>query len=215
MELIDPSYIKKKAKYVTFAIAYAIFAFWMLLNGEAFLGHWEGNWTLSILFYMVGVTIFLSIAEKLPTDLNKPVMDSFLGFLIGFPLFTVAFWLIAQSGLYFQDITPLPQYMVVPNMIFQAGIVATSEEIIFRGVIFRLFYKINSYAGYFVSSALFAGFHYAPYGGSVSLMFIAFALGLILAYLTERFNIGAAIGFHAAWNCFVVGATALVYVVAT
>ena len=215
MQIIDPSYFKKKAKYVTFAIVYAIFAFWMLLNGEAFLGHWEASWTLSILFYLVGVSIFLGIAEKLPTDLQKPVSESILGFLIGFPLFTVIFFVIAQSGLYFQGIIPLPPHMVVPNIIFQTGIVATSEEIIFRGVIFRLFHKMNPYAGYLVSSAIFAGFHYAAYGGSVQLMFIAFALGLILAYLTEKFNIGVAIGFHASWNCLIVGCTAIIYLVAT
>ncbi len=46
-------------------------------------------------------------------------------------------------------------------------------------------------------------------------MFIAFALGLVLAYLTEKYNIGVAIGFHAAWNCLIVGATAIIYLVAT
>lgn len=221
MQIIDPSYIKKKAKYITLAIVYAIFAFWMLLNGEAFLGHWEGSWTLSILFYLVGVSLFLSIAEKLPTDLNKPISDSVFGFLIAFPAFTVVFWIIAQSGLYFQNIVPLPSYMVVPNIIYQTGIVATSEEIIFRGVIFRIFYRIRineddpPYIAYFVSSGLFAVFHYASYGGSFSAMFIAFIIGLLLAYLTEKYNIGTAIGFHASWNCFVIGATALIYLVLT
>ena len=215
MQIIDPSYFKKKAKYITFAIVYAIFVFWMLLNGEAFLGYWEANWTLSILFYLVGVSIFLGIAEKLPTDLNKPISESILGFLIGFPLFTVIFWCIAQSGFYFQGIIPLPSHMVVPTIIFQTGIVAASEEIIFRGVIFRLFHKINPYLGYFGSSVIFAGFHFAAYGGSVQLMLIAFALGIILAYLTEKYNLGVAVGMHAAYNCFVIGATAIIYLVAT
>jgi len=211
MEIINSSYLKKKAKYITLGIVYAIFVFWMLLNGEAFLGYWETNWTFSILFYLVGVSIFLGIVEKLPPDLSKPVSDSIFGFLIAFPLFTVAFFLIAQSGLYFQGIVPLPPNMVVPNIIYQIGIVSISEEIIFRGVIFRVFHKINLYVGYFGSSALFAVFHYAAYGGSVQLMLVAFALGLFLAYLTEKYNIGAAVGFHAAFNCFVKGATAIIY----
>jgi len=211
MEIIDSSYLKKKAKYITFGIGYAIFVFWMLLNGEAFLGYWEDSWTYSILFYLVGVSIFLSVAEKLPIDLKKPIPESIYGFLIGFPLFTVIFFVVAQSGLYFQGIVPLPSHMVVPVIVYQVGIVAVSEEIIFRGVIFRLFYKINPYFGYLVSSALFAGFHWAAYGGSYQLMLIAFAMGLILAYLTEKYNIGVACGLHSSYNAFVLGATAIIY----
>lgn len=214
MEIIDPAYFRKKAKYITIGIVYAIFAFWMLLNGEAFLGYWDPSWTLSILFYLLGVTAFLSYAEKLPVDLKKPISDSIYGFLIAFPLFTVIFFAVAQSGLYFQGIVPLPPYMVLPTLIFQVGIVASSEEIIFRGVIFRLFHKINIYLGYLGSSALFAVFHWAAYGGSYSAMLTAFTIGIILCLLTKYFNIGVAIGFHAAFNCFVLGATAIIYLTA-
>ena len=214
MEIIDINYFKKKAKYITFAVVYAIFAFWLLLNGEAFLGYWGANWTYSILVYLVGVSIFLGIAEKLPIDMKRPASDSIFGFLIAFPLFTVIFFAIAQSGLYFQNIIPLPTQMVIPVIIYQVGIVAVSEEIIFRGVIFRLLHKINPYVGYFGSSALFAVFHFAAYGGNYSALLIAFAMGLILAYLTERFNIGVAIGMHSAWNAFLLGATAIIYLTA-
>jgi len=211
MEIIDSSYFKKKAKYITFAVVYAIFAFWLLLNGEAALGYWEANWTYSILVYLVGVSIFLSIAEKLPIDMKRPASDSIFGFFIAFPLFTVIFFVVAQSGLYFQNIIPLPTGMVIPTIVYTVGIVAVSEEIIFRGVIFRLLHKINPYVGYLGSSALFAVFHFAAYGGNYSVMLIAFAIGLILAYLTERFNLGVAVGFHAAYNCFILGATAIIY----
>lgn len=214
MEIIDSLYFKKKAKYITLGIAYAIFAFWLLINGEGIFGYWDSSWTLSILFYLLGVTVFLAIAEKLPDDLKKPFSDSFYGFLIAFPLFTVLFWCIAQSGVYFQNITPLPPYMVIPVIIYTVGIVAASEEIIFRGVIFRLFYKINTYLGFFGSSALFAVYHLAAYGGSYPALLIAFAIGIILALLTKYFNIGVAIGFHAAWNCMILGATAVIYLTA-
>lgn len=213
MEIIDATYLKKKAKYITFAVVYAIFAFWMLLNGEGFLGYWEAGWTYSILFYLVGVSIFLGIAEKLPIDLKKPVSDSVYGFFGSFVLFTVIFWVIAQSGVYFQNIIPLPSSMIVPVIIYQVGIVAVSEEIIFRGVIFRLLHKVNPYLGYLGSSTLFALFHWTAYGGSYQLMFFALAIGLILAYLTKHFNLGVAIGFHSAYNCFLLGATAIIYLV--
>ena len=101
--------------------------------------------------------------------------------------------------------------MVVPVIIYQVGIVAVSEEIIFRGIIFRLFYKINPYFGYLVSSALFAGFHWAAYGGSYQLMLVAFSFGLILAFLTEKYNLGVAIGMHSSYNCLILGCTAIIY----
>ena len=211
MQIINSLYFKKKAKYITLSIVYTIFVFWMLLNGEAFLGYWESSWTFSILFYLLGVTAFLSVAEKLPVDLKKPVSDSIFGFLIAFPLFTVIFFVIAQSGLYFQGIVPLPSHMVVPTIIYQVGIVAASEEIIFRGVIFRLFHKINPYLGYFGSSALFAVFHWAAYGGSYPALLFAFAMGIFLALMTKYFNLGVAVGCHAAINCIILGATAIIY----
>ena len=211
MEIINSLYFKKKAKYITLALAYVIFAFWFLLNGEGALGYWDSGWTYSILLYLLGVVAFLAIAEKLPDDLKKPISDSVYGFLIAFPLFTVIFWCIAQSGLYFQDITPLPAYMVIPVIIYEVGIVAASEEIIFRGVIFRLFHKINPYLGYFGSSALFAVFHWAAYGGSYPALLFAFAMGIFLALMTKYFNLGVAVGCHAAINCIILGATAIIY----
>jgi len=211
MEIIDTDYFRKKAKYITLGIAYALFSFWLLLNGESVLGYWEPSWTYAILFYILGVAIFLTISEKLPIDLKKPISDSFFGFLIAFPLFTVIFWCIAQTGLYFQNITPALPYMIIPIIIYQVGIVATSEETIFRSIIFRLFHKINPYLGYFGSSAIFAVFHWAAYGGSYQLLLVAFAHGIILALLTKYFNIGVAIGYHAALNCMILGATAIIF----
>ena len=104
--------------------------------------------------------------------------------------------------------------MVIPVIIYQVGIVAVSEEIIFRGVIFRLLHKINPYVGYFGSSAIFAVFHWAAYGGNYSALLIAFAMGIIFALLTKYFNIGVAIGCHAAVNCMILGATAIIYLTA-
>ena len=202
-EILPPE-LFKKLKYISLGLVYAIFAFWFLLNGPSVFDYWDANWTYSIIFYIIGVCIFLTVIEKLPTDLKKPVGESFFGFLIGFPLFTVIFMLMSDAGLWFQNLTPLPTHMILPTMVYQIGIVAASEATIFRSAIFRTFHKINPYVGYFVASALFAGFHYAAYGGSFSLTLIAFCMGLILAYLVEKYNIGVAVGFHSAWNCIII-----------
>jgi len=93
--------------------------------------------------------------------------------------------------------------------VFQIVIVATSEEIIFRGALLRYFMVFGWIPAYVVSSVLFGLFHYAAYGGNISSIIIAIFIGWILALLAHKWNLGAAIGFHAAYNGFVLGATTL------
>ncbi len=208
----------KKLKYITFGLSYAIFGFWFLINGESVLGYWNESWTWQILIYILGVAVFLAVLEKLPDEIKdtkregKSFQDNIRGFLISFPLFSVIFILFRDSGIWFQNLSTLPVYMVVSHIIFQTGIVATSEEIIFRGVIFTSFSKVHRIIGYLGSSFIFAVFHYNAYGGSINLMIVAFLLGLVLAFLVHMKNLGYAIGFHSAYNCFVIGATYLMII---
>lgn len=99
-------------------------------------------------------------------------------------------------------------------MIFQLLIVASSEEIIFRGVIFGYLYdrfKLRSDATYgwvipyVVSAFIFALFHLAVYGPDITNMLIVFTMGLVFAYVVERWSLGASIGIHWIWNCMALG----------
>ena len=65
-----PKEQKKKIRNVTVLILYAIFAFWFLINGESLFPEWDSSWTYSTLIYLIGVSIFLSIQEKLPKDFD-------------------------------------------------------------------------------------------------------------------------------------------------
>ena len=200
MYFIIPPEDIKKLKKISLLLIYALFTYWLLLNGSA-LENWEGGWTTSILFYMVGVSMFLDISDKIPDKLKTPLAESIIGFLFGFVGFTVLFIGLHDMGWWFQGGHPLPANQIIPTLIFQGFIVSFSEEIIFRGIIFRYLYTINVPVAYIGSSAIFAVFHFAAYGGSVALMLIAFAMGLLLCYLVDRFNLGVAWAFHFAYNC--------------
>ena len=208
----------KKLKYITFGLGYAIFGFWFLLNGEAVLGYWDANWTSQILIYIVGVALFLAILERLPDEIKdttrkgKSFQDNIAGFLVSFMVFTIIFILLRDAGIWFRHSTALPSYMIISHLIFQIGIVATSEEIIFRGVIFTSLSKIHIIAGYLAQSFLFAIFHYGAYGGSIEAMFTAFILGILMTLLTHKLNLGYAIGFHGAYNSMMIGATYLMII---
>jgi len=195
------------SKKVTFVLAYAIIAFFFLLNGEALFDAWTTSWTYKTLFYIVGVSIFIGILERLPKELKRPVEDSAFGFFAAFGLSTLLFIVLRDFGLYFQETPIMPAPLVIAYLAYHGLIVAPSEEIIFRGTIFRAFYQKNWKAAYLISSGLFAAFHFAAYGGSIQMMIVAFAIGLILCYCTDRWNIGVAIGIHWAYNAAATGAT--------
>jgi len=206
---IIPPKIVKNLHLISLALVYAVLAFFFLLNGKAIFPGWEDSWTASTMVYMVGVGLFLSIYEKIPDEVKKPVVDSFLGFIIGFPIAAIIFILISDTGWWLQGINPLPVYLIIPTLVFQIVIVASSEEIIFRGAIFGSLFKINWTLAYLGSSLLFGLFHYAAYGGDMGSILVAFAMGIVFCYLTDRWNIGVAIAVHSAYNSYLLGAVNL------
>lgn len=196
----------KNLHLITLGLLYAILGFFFLLNGEALFSEWNSSWTYSTLIYIVGVAIFLSIYERIPEDTKEPISKSMFAFLISFPMFSLVFILMADFGIWFDNSTTQPFYLIIPVLVYQICIVATSEEIIFRGAIFGSLLKINWIMAYVVSAGLFGIFHLNAYGGNWILIVVAFAMGLILAYVVDRWNIGASIGLHASYNTCAVGA---------
>jgi len=203
--------------HISLGLLYAIFCFLLLTQGSRILGYWDDSWTNNLIFYMIGVEFFILMYDRLPVDLqndeeNKQkkqhnTVDNLICFIFLFLGFLMLFKTMSDLNLYFSGLSRLPLSMTIPTVIFQIGIVATSEEIIFRGVIFdSLRQRNHKYWAYILSSILFGLFHYAAYDASWQLMGIAMALALLMAYLYDRFNLGASIAFHGAYNCFVGGA---------
>jgi len=205
-----PAKEKKKLRNVTLLFIYSIFAIFFLINGGGLFSEWDASWTVTTLIYLVSVCTFLVVSEKLPKkeedyidkQFEQPISKSIIGFCFTFPIVTILFILIKDSGLYFQNLAPMPLYLITATIIYQLVIVVSSEEIIFRGVIFRWLYRFHWIIAWVGSAALFALFHIAVYGGSVSNLFIAFLMGIVLAWAVDRWNLGVAISIHFAWNIF-------------
>jgi len=197
-------------KKLSLLLVYAIVAFYFLVNGEGTFEEWDASWTWTTIIYVLGVSIFLSIQEKLPKELESPIIKSIIGFLASFLLATILFTVVKDAGVYFVNVTPLPISQILPILVFQLCIVVISEEIIFRGVIFGYFFsQFNLIVGILVSATAFSLFHLAVYQGSIGALMTAFLMGLLFAYCVKIWNIGVAIGIHFAWNAFVIGATVL------
>ena len=210
IQLVDTQKINyKKIRNITLLIIYAIFAFYFLINGPGIFKEWDSSWTITTIIYMVGVSIFLSIQEKIPRNLEKPLTESSIGFIVAFILATVLFIILRDANLYFTNVTAMPLDKIPATLVYQLIIVAASEEIIFRGILLEIFHQIHWLIAVIVTSVLFALFHYAVYGGSLVAMMMAFGLGMIFALCVYRWNIGVSVGLHFAWNSYVFGATAL------
>lgn len=206
-----PKEQKKKIRNVTVLILYAIFAFWFLINGEGLFPDWDSSWTYSTLIYLIGVSIFLSIQEKLPSDFdpdNKKsnLANNIIGFCFTFPIVILILIAIRDSGIYFQYLQNMPKHLIPATLVYQLVIVATSEEIIFRGVIFRFLYQYHWVIAWIGSSLIFSIFHFAVSQGNLSNLALIFIIGIVLAWLVDRFNLGVTIAVHWVWNIFVLGA---------
>jgi len=199
---------------VTFLIIYSLVAFWFLINGETLFTQWGTSWTFNAIIYLLGVTLFISTVDDFPDELKATAPRTLTYFSL-FSLGMLLLLLIMQDfNIFFTKGSPMPYHQVLANMIFQLLIVASSEEIIFRGVIFGYLYdrfKLRSDATYgwvipyVVSAFIFALFHLAVYGPDITNMLIVFTMGLVFAYVVERWSLGASIGIHWIWNCMALG----------
>jgi len=201
---------KKSLKYITLTFCYALFAFYFLINGRALFPSWTANETNSIFIYLIGVTAFLTVSIPLGTKINLKnqvkLIDIITNFSLAFPIFWIFFLLLKDAGIWFQGIHSIAPQLILPMVVFQVFIIGSSEELIFRGTIFPLLAKINVTIAIFLSSALFALFHFSAYGGNVMSVIVAFAIGIILVLLYIYFNIGTAIAFHSVYNLVIIGA---------
>ena len=138
--------------------------------------------------------------DELP--LNSAARETAIGLGYGLALFTIIVTIAALLGVY-----RIEGYGgtggLVPALIANALFPAVSEEILFRGIVFRWIERFaGTWAGLFVSSALFGVAHlFNPAATWTSTIFIAVEAGVLLGgvYMLTR-NLWLPIGLHAAWN---------------
>jgi membrane protease YdiL (CAAX protease family) len=193
-----------------FALVLVWIYFW--LNGPAHFPNWSEAYSEIMLYYLGMVVIFLFFAKrKTEQDIRQPIHMSLLSFAMFFIATTLVLTFIVSLGLYEQPEFDMSLFW--PVIILQIFVVATAEELMFRGVLLP-------YVGVIIQAILFAVWHsyayqiqyyefsFATFNWPILLM--AFIMGTLLGIVAKsKYGIPACIGIHAAWNIVIIGAFAL------
>jgi CAAX protease family protein len=124
-----------------------------------------------------------------------------LGALIGLLLFTSTIGVLAALGVYQFTAVGSPANLIVP---FTSAITAAVfEEVLFRGILFRIIEQwVGTWLSMVVSAIIFGLIHLInPHATLIGAIAIIFEAGILLAaaYLMTR-RLWFPIGLHAAWN---------------
>jgi hypothetical protein len=129
----------------------------------------------------------------------KPLL---IGLGIGFVAFTLVTAIAGAFGVY-RIVGEGDFSQFLPALLLSAIFPAISEEMLFRGVLFRWIEEFGgSWAALLVTAAIFGAAHLAnPNASMIAAVGIAFEAGILLgaAYMLTR-NLWLAMGIHAAWN---------------
>lgn len=200
----------QRFKYFPFIFALVLIEVYFWINGGAHFENWSDTYGQTILYYLGMTVIFLfwsgrGTQEQMATPI-KLALPVFVLSFIG--TYVILFFLSMGNIIQPSELDPSLFWQMV---ILQVCVVATSEELMFRGVLLEL-------TGVWVSSIAFALWHGFAYGiryydfsisGAVILAFVfAFIIGLLLALVAKdkRFGLPATIAIHASYNLFIVGA---------
>lgn len=125
-----------------------------------------------------------------------------LGLALGAVLFTTVAGVLHALGA-FKITGGGPALQVLPNLIAMAAVSSFSEEVLVRGIIFRISEEaLGSWLALLLSAALFGLGHLGnPHANVWSAAAIAIEAGILLgaAYMVTR-SLWLPIGLHAAWN---------------
>lgn len=179
------------------------------INGPALFPNWSSGYSNLILTYLVMTVIFYVFSKaKTKQQIQRPLNQSVFAFVAFFIGTTILLSLLVLAGLLTTGYTPHELFWQV--VLIQVVVVATAEELMFRGVLL-------SYLGVIISAALFAFWHSYAYGViyyqltfdtfNWPALLLAFVMGIILGIIAKnpKFGLPATIGVHAAYNLVVVG----------
>jgi uncharacterized protein len=170
------------------------------------------NFTFEMKFDLVCAPLLIILYKLIIRQLGEHRRDDLrlsdslrplgIGLLTGLILFSLAVALAAILGIYHVtgegDLTGLLPALVGPTIF-----AAMSEEMLFRGVLFRWLEEFGgSWAALLLTSAMFGAVHLAnPNASVIAAVGIAFEAGVMLgaAYMLTR-SLWLPMGLHAAWN---------------
>jgi membrane protease YdiL (CAAX protease family) len=197
--------------FIFILIAIAVY-FW--INGPAHFPYWDASYSSLIMIYIIMMLIFLVWAKRQQiTEIKQPVQKSAFSFVGFFFLTWILMFAVVKAGW----ITPaeFPMELFWQTIILQICVVATAEELMFRGVLL-------SYVGVIIQAILFAIWHSYAYQiiwYEVTLetfnwyvLLFAFAMGVILGIVAKNKQwggISATIAIHSVWNLTIIGVLAI------
>jgi membrane protease YdiL (CAAX protease family) len=167
---------------------------------------------IEVTFDLVAIPILLLIYKLAITRLGERPRDDLrlsgsmkplgLGLAAGFLIFSLIVAVAGALGIY--RITGLADLRGLPTALVASAIFpAISEEIVFRGVLFRWLEDFGgSWLALILTSAFFGAGHLMnPNASTIAAVGIAFEAGVMLgaAYMLTR-SLWLPMGIHAAWN---------------
>jgi uncharacterized protein len=165
------------------------------------------TWALLVLLFGLVVLVERLTTGRLPAAIGwEPrgaARSFFLGLAFGAALFSIVILELAAGGHYRIEGSQLTWHLATSAALLLAG--AAIEELLFRGVLFRL---LEEWSGTWIALAISAAFFGAahafnPGASWVSSISIAVEAGVLLgaAYVVAK-NLWFPIGLHFGWNYF-------------
>ena len=162
---------------------------------------WPALLSAACCFYMYRLYV-RAIEQRPATEFagNYAVRETGLGMAIGALLFCAALGALYLAGAY--QVTAVASWTVMIKPFFTMILVGFLEEILFRGIVFRILQNwLGSWIALLLSMVIFALAHMGNNGATALGLGCVAAAGLLLsaAYMaTQRLWLG--IGFHIGWN---------------
>lgn len=155
------------------------------------------------LIVLVLYTLYIKIFEKRKVSelkINRALPDLLTGFAIGTLFIVTVVGVLAIIGIYRVESIQINWVALLINFA-SLWIPAVCEEILFRGIIFRMIAdRFNVISAFIISSFIF-GFVHMVYVDLWTAIAISFEAGFMLAAAYRlRNNLWVPIGIHWAWN---------------
>ena len=195
-----------KIPFIFILLAIEIYFF---VNGSAYFKDWNSSYGQLIMAYIIMTLIFLGFAKiKTEKEIKQPISKAAFSFVAFFIITWVLLTVLVEAKI----LTPAHSdpSLFWPSLILQICVVATSEELMFRGVLL-------SYLGIFVTAIAFAIWHSWAYQivwynlswttFNWGALLFAFVMGIILGYVyrDKRFGLPACVGIHSCMNLIILG----------
>jgi len=176
-----------------------------LFNAPAIWGENYPQMQTQLMIYLVAVAYFIAVTNKRPEIYDISLITSVTIFFLAFFLSLAVFRAMPfkPAG---QNVATTSFALIFTHVF----VVAANEEILFRSALPDLI-PLKGMGAQGVSAVLFGLFHWTAYGADLNGIAFAVFAGLIFGFIADRWETGlvAAIGVHAAWNLFALGAVGI------